>query len=442
MTLPFDDDFKNKVLALSLRDNNFCERVDGLIKPELFDNEYDKYILSLAQAHYQKYGQPPSAVSISHTYANDKKNGVVRTELQSLISSKFKQLYKTDVSDRDFVVDEISNFARRQATINAVVAASEIIDKGDDVAKIMPLMQKALDTGTSDLSTAYDYKGSIKQRTEIRKARLKGDISFNSVTTGYKEFDATLFRRGWGKAELSLYMAPSKAGKSIALIDHALRAVERGYNTLFISLEVSTEIQNDRMDSNISGVKMDDLYTYIDKVNERVEKWATRAANLKMHEYPSGTFRVSDLRRIIKRYQAQGTIFDLVVVDYTDIMLSESSSTEGIDKSKQVLIDLRALAQAENVAILSATQTNREGAKANETKEGKGLIEAIHVAEDFNKIRIADLVISINANELEKQCKEARLYFAASRNQKAVTITIKRDLAVMRHIKEIVEIKG
>jgi replicative DNA helicase len=69
------------------------------------------------------------------------------------------------------------------------------------------------------------------------------------VTTGYKEFDATLFRRGWGKAELSMYMAPSKAGKSIALIDHALRAVERGYNTLFVSLEVSTEIQNDRMDS-------------------------------------------------------------------------------------------------------------------------------------------------------------------------------------------------
>jgi replicative DNA helicase len=70
------------------------------------------------------------------------------------------------------------------------------------------------------------------------------------------------------------------------------------------------------------------------------------------------------------------------------------------------------------------------------------VIEAIHVAEDYNKIRIADLVISINASDLEKTCKEARLYFAASRNQKAVTITIKRDLSIMRHIKEIVEIKG
>jgi replicative DNA helicase len=431
----FDDDFKNKVLALQLRDNNFCERVDGLIQPSLFDSEIDKYILNTAQAHYQKYSQPPSPVALSHIFNADKKSGIIRKELHSSIACKIRELYKTDISDRDFVVDTISDFARRQATINAVLKASEIIDNKEDIASIMPLMQKALDTGTSDLNTACDYKGEIDQRTEIRKARLKGEIAFNSVTTGYKEFDQTLFRRGWGKAELSLYMAPSKAGKSIALIDHALRAVERGFNTLFISLEVATEIQNDRMDSNISGVKMDDLYVHIDKVYERVKKWSARAANLKMHEYPTGTFRVSDLRRLIKKYQAQGTMFDLVVVDYADIMLSESVSTEGIDKSKQVLIDLRALAQTENVAILSATQTNRDGAKAE-------VIEAIHVAEDYNKIRIADLVISINANETERQANEARLYYAASRNQKAVTITIKRDLSVMRHIKEIVEIKG
>ena len=435
MTAPFDEDFKNKVLALTLRDESFCERVDGLIDPSLFDDEASKYVLSVAQAHYKKYNQPPSPVAVSHVFNEDKANGIVRKELHSVVASKFKQLYKTDVSDRDFVVDKVADYARRVATINAVLQASDIIDSGEDVGTIMPLMQKALDTGSSDLRTAYDYKEGIAQRTAIRKARLKGEIEYNSVTTGYKDFDNALYRRGWGKAELSLYMAPSKRGKSIALIDHALRAAEKGYNVLFVSLEVSTEIQNDRMDSNISGVKMDDLSTYIDKVEERVAKWASRAANLKMHEYPSGTFRVSDLRRLIKKYQAQGTTFDLVVVDYTDIMLSESSSTEGIDKSKQVLIDLRALAQAENVAILSATQTNRDGAKVE-------TIEATHVAEDYNKIRIADLVISINVNDIEAQTNEARLYFAASRNQKAVTIVVKRDLSIMRHIMEIVEVKG
>ena len=431
----FDEDFTNKVLALQLRDNEFCERVDGLIQPSLFDSEIDKYILSIAQNHFKKYNQPPSPVAVSHVYKADKDSGVVRKELHTSITCKLKELYKTDISDRDFVVDTISDFCRRQATINAVLKASEIIDNGEDIATIMPLMQKALDTGSSDLTSAYDYKDGIEQRSEIRKARLKGEIAYNSVSTGYKEFDNCLYRKGFGKAELTLYMAPSKAGKSIALIDHALRAAERGFSVLFVTLEVSTEIQNDRMDSNISGIRMDDLSIHIDKVEERVAKWASRAANLKMHEYPSGTFKVSDLRRLVKKYQANGVIFDMVVVDYADIMLTESNSNETIDKSKQVLIDLRALAQTENVAILSATQTNRTGASVE-------TIEAIHVAEDYNKIRIADLVISINANDLERLNNEARLYFAASRNQKAVTITIKRDLSVMKHIKEIIEVKG
>lgn len=433
-TSPFDDSFKEKVLALQLRDGNFCERVDGLIDPSFFESEIDRYILSISQSHYKKYNVPPSVVSVAHKFKEDETSNVIRKELVSSISSKIKQLYKTDVSDRDFVIEKIADFARKQAVTQATLKSAEILDSGGDINAILPLMQKAIDVGTTDLTSAYDYKDGIDQRSAIRKARLKGEIEWNSVSTGYKDMDNTLFKKGWGKAELSLYMAPSKAGKSIALLEHALRAAERGFNVLFVSLEVSTEIQIDRMDSNISGVKMDDLYTYIDKVEDRVKRWSSRAANLKLHEYPTGSFRVSDLRRLIKKYQAIGVVFDLVVVDYADIMLSESTSTEGIDKSKQVLIDLRALAQGENIAILSATQTNRDGAKVD-------VIEAIHVAEDYNKIRIADLVISINCNEIEKTTGEARLYYAASRNQKSVTITVKRDLSVMKHIKEIVEIK-
>lgn len=432
---PFNEDFKNKVLALHLRDNNFCERVDGLIHPSLFDSEIDKYVLSVAQTHYKKYSQVPSIVSVSQNFQNDIKSGFVRKELEQSIKSKFATLYKFDVSDRDYIIDEISNFARIQATTNAVLQAADIIEKGQQIDTILPIMQKALDTGASDLKTAYDFKGNITKRAEIRKARLKGEISYNSVSTGHKKFDDVLYRKGFGKGELTLYMAPSKAGKSIALIDHALRACERGYNTLFVSLEVSTEIQNDRMDSNISGIKMNDIHIHIDTVEERVLEWSKRAAELKMHEYPTGTFRVSDLRRLIKKYQASGLNFDFVVVDYTDIMLSESTSIEGIDKSKQILIDLRALAQSENVAILSATQTNREGAKVE-------TIESIHVAEDYNKIRIADLVISINAGEIEKANDEARLYFAASRNQGSYTLVVKRDFSRMKHIKEILEVKG
>ena len=83
--------------------------------------------------------------------------------------------------------------------------------------------------------------------------------------------------------------------------------------------------------------------------------------------------------------------------------------------------------------MLTATQTNREGAKSS-------VARMEHVAEDFNRIRIADLVISINANEEEKKKGVARLFFAASRNQKGdITVYIRQDFERMQFVKEIID---
>jgi replicative DNA helicase len=96
---------------------------------------------------------------------------------------------------------------------------------------------------------------------------------------------------------------------------------------------------------------------------------------------------------------------------------------------------MRAIAQEEDIAMLTATQTNREGAKANVAKME-------HTAEDFNRVRIADILISINRTEEEKARNEARLYLAASRNQKGdITIRIQQDLEKMIFIRKILGIE-
>ena len=90
---------------------------------------------------------------------------------------------------------------------------------------------------------------------------------------------------------------------------------------------------------------------------------------------------------------------------------------------------------ADDAAVLTATQTNRDGFKSTVAK-------AEHVAEDFNKIRIADLVISINATEEERAVGEARLYFAASRNQETgFSIFIKQEIAKMKFITAILKVE-
>jgi replicative DNA helicase len=118
-------------------------------------------------------------------------------------------------------------------------------------------------------------------------------------------------------------------------------------------------------------------------------------------------------------------------VDYADLMTPEFLSGEPREDSKSIYTDLRQIANAFKVALLTATQTNREGAKAMTAK-------ATDVAEDFNKIRIADIVISINAHTDEVAAGEARLFFAAARNgESGFTLRIKQERGKMKFLTKI-----
>ncbi len=69
------------------------------------------------------------------------------------------------------------------------------------------------------------------------------------------------------------------------------------------------------------------------------------------------------------------------------------------------------------------------------------MAKAEHAAEDFNKVRIADIILTINRTDEEKVKGEARIYFAASRNQAGeFTIKIGQDLSKMRFMTAIMDI--
>jgi replicative DNA helicase len=189
-----------------------------------------------------------------------------------------------------------------------------------------------------------------------------------------------------------------------------------------VTLEVSAKIIAERLDANIAEIGLNALGMNAEEVAARVEAAKAGCGLLRIHEFPTGSLTAKALTRLLHHYKAKGTVFDLVVVDYADLMAPDHRSSDTIDNSKQIYVGLRAIAQMENVALLSATQTNREGFQ-------QAVQRMEHVSDDINKARIVDLLISINAMEDEKARQEARLYFAASRNQEdGVTIRVKQAL--------------
>ena len=457
----FEAPFQRALVTLALRDINFMRRADSLLYPQHFDSTVDAALCKIAKDYYAKYKAPLDYSMLAVVLKDYQKAKIFSDPELAEIGSALKTIYtnSTVLPPAEPIIEHLSEFARSSAVTCAIMKSVDLIEKRD-WEKIEKNLRDSLSVGAEDDSSVYDYFAEIDARTQVRDRESAGFLPPRGVTTGCRQLDEKLYRKGWGRKELSLIMAPAKGGKSMACIYFAKGALMHSYNVLYVTLEVATDIVSSRLDACITDTQMRELNAKSKEIKSKIESLAERLKEeaekekerakrdgekispskgmglLHIKEYPSGSLKVSNLRRYLESARTKGVQYDLICVDYADLMAPEVKSPNQIENFRQIYVDLRALAFEHNCAILTATQTNREGAKAK-------VAEMTHVAEDFNKIRTADIVISINASKEERLKGEARLYFVASRNQESgMTLKIKQDIPKMQFISGIIGWEG
>jgi replicative DNA helicase len=430
----FDDEFQSTIATLALRDSEFMRRASHLLKPEYFEQTGEAGVVELSLRYYERFKRVPD-LSVFPTVIRDAiANARLRKDAAGEVVTAFKKLKDRSIADRDYVEEKVAEFARHQAVSQAILESVSLLEK-KKFDKIEAAVKGAIEVGLNEADEGYDYFKEIESRTEERLDVASGKVAPRGISTGMLKIDEILYHKGWGRKELSLLMGGAKSGKTTAMITFAKCASLAGKNVLYITLEVAARIIAERLDATISQNLVKELGKNIHDIRTKVEALESRAGLLKIHEYPPGICTPNMIRSLLDRYKAKGVKFDLVVVDYLDIMAPNHRYNDPIENSKSIFVDMRGIAVQEDIALLSATQTNRDGFKSTVAK-------AEHVAEDFNKIRIADVVISINATEEERSKGEGRLYFAASRNQESgITVFIKQNLATMTFIEAIVRIE-
>lgn len=434
-TYNFGESIQDELTYNVITDTNFVRRVDGLVKPEYFDNLANGVLIDIAINHFHKYKQAIQIKSLAEELKERVAKKILREDIKDIVKDKVNQIFAMPkLVSKEKMVDDVAVFAKHQAVQQAFLDCASKLDTGD-FGYIESKMRTALQTGATSEFETYSYFDKAKERLQERKDKLKGEIPAEGITTGIGELDHCLRSNGWGRKELSLLMGGPKTGKTMGLANFGLNAALAGFNVLYITLEVSEKIIAERCDANLADIKINDLGTdlsYIQSTEDVINRVASRSGILDIQEFPTGQMGLSDLRRLIEKRQANLNInYDLLVVDYADIMKPESNFSEKRDNLTSIYEGLRAVGQYYNFAVLTATQTNRDGVKAK-------VADMTHVAEDLGKIRTADIVISINCTDEEKILNEARLYFAASRTgEMDITLKIKRDISKGRFITSV-----
>lgn len=126
-------------------------------------------------------------------------------------------------------------------------------------------------------------------------------------------------------------------------------------------------------------------------------------ASIQLFTYPSNTLTVSEIERQLDWVEdTEGWVPTVVIVDYPDIMASESQEKEVRHKENAKWISLRRFNQERSVLLIVASQSNMGG-------YGSDSLEATNVNEDRRKLDHVTALFGINRTELEKRMKTARI---------------------------------
>lgn len=359
------------------------------IQPEYFGEKEDRVIFSAISEYISTYNRVPTLSALKIDVGNlDSLNENEFKEIQSKINS-----FEDDV-DEDWLLDKTEDFCKDRALFNAIKQVIKIADDNDkNLSKgaIPQIMTDAL--GVSfDTHIGHDYLEDMSARYDFYHEKQKRKPFsleiLNKVTKG-----------GVPAKTLTVLLAGTGVGKTLAMTNEAAFDFKSGLNVLYITMEMAEERISERIDANLMGVTIDELHQMPKDAYEK--KMARIISNspgrLIVKEFPTSSAGAAHFRHVLNELRLKKNFVpDVIYIDYLNICTSTRFKV-GANYSSYVFIksiaeELRGLAVEFNVPIITATQTNRDGINA-------GDIDMTNVSESIGVAQTVDLMLALISTE-------------------------------------------
>lgn len=420
---------QENILTLLCFDTDSCPIVIAAVDSSLFESAVYRNIADRAVEYFRKYKKAPGEhlPDLLEEFLDSPKRSQVKLYTETLHDLR-------DLSEginTKFVIDSLTKFVQQQSLRQSITIAAEQLQAGNpDVA------EKELLRGLKDRIRVFD-----KGRT-ISEAISDPDLyepHLNLIRTGIKPLDDDGICPSPG--ELYTLMSLPNRGKSWWLQSIGkFASLQRKY-VLHITLEMSEmktarryvqsffsmtrkpetffvptiEVDDDGRFTRLKHRKMKKRPSLIDnraqsKLARRAEKFGSKFDRILIKQFPTNQLSSEGLSAYIEMLmQKDGFMPDVVIIDYADLMKVDSANLR-VDTGR-LYKDLRGIAVEYNVAMVTASQSNRAG-------EDQRIITMKNFAEDYSKAGVSDNVITYNQTQAEKELGLARLFVVKARDER------------------------
>lgn len=396
----YNEEVQKVLLTFMLSDADLFARSRNIIKDEYFDNK-----LRPAVRYIQDYSE---------------KYKTLPTPIQLVASTGTTLSVLTDVNSAhgEWYLDTVEKFCRYRAIENVILDGPELLKKGMG-GEIERRLRDAM-----TISLQRDLGSRYAHDPLARLERLRDNS--NVVPTHWKAIDDALYG-GFARGSLNIFCGGSGSGKSLWMQNLALNWIEHGFNVLYITLELSQDLTDLRVDHMVSGMGRSEIFSDVHRAAATISLKAKAFGELTTKKFSEAGTTANDIRAYLKEYTIQnGYKPDRILVDYLDLMYPNNAKVDAANlfvKDKYVSEELRSIAGDYDIPLVTASQLNRGAVESSE-------FDHSHIAGGISKINTADNVFAILYTTAMRDKGQYELQFLKTRSAAAVGHRVK--MAVSR----------
>lgn len=417
-TFPYGDSFQLKIVALCLRMPKFAEQFADVLEPKYFSLASHRHLVIVLRDYALRYKHLPTVDTVRALIDKHVKSNHLNEASQYEMLSTLDSAISEDLADADWVKDEATTFARRQAVKAAIIESAGLLDSPDKYGEIEKKIRQALtvgntkDPGINFRDVALDLPAMLKEGIFDSSRRVK---------TGLPKLDSML-AGGLGPGELGIVLAPPGSGKSMLMVSFGAAAIRQGFSVFHYTLELKAPMILERYAANLTGIPINEIRAGNPDYFDSVKQWLEVQQSVQVKYFSPYSVTPTGLRSHLSYAIAQsGVQPNLVIVDYPDLLdVGGSKNVSNAERSSalgRAYADLIGLGDDFGLAVWAPSQVSRDAWDDRVI----GMSKAAFSAE---KIHHADCVLGLCQTDEEMHQKKARLYASKVRMDEGTGQTI------------------
>jgi replicative DNA helicase len=279
--------------------------------------------------------------------------------------------------------------------------AQKIITEGDfeSYDKVEGLVREALQVGQTDKGTSDIFTGLETVLDEDYR---------HPIPMGIPGIDK-LLKGGLAKGEIGVILAPTGVGKTTILTKIANTAFNMGYNVLQVFFEDNPKIVQRKHFTIWTGIEPDNLANHRDEVMSKItEIQETMKNKLILKKLASDTMTMNQLKNQVRKMIADGNKIDLILLDYIDCVLPESSAKDEWKAEGSVMRGFEAMCHELNLVGWTATQGNRSSISSE-------VVTTDQMGGSIKKAQVGHVIITVAKTLQQKEMNLATIAITKSR---------------------------